>query len=139
VDCFDKATECLDDNEEKRILHGKKKPTSVRMVTTMQAKHNCRKGCVMFEVHISSDKGKYVEDAKIFKRYPLLQQYQDVFSAEIPKLPSHMEVDFSIESVPGVALTSKAPYKTSTLELIELKLHLKDMLDNGYIRPSVSP
>jgi len=35
VDCFDKAIECVDDSGEKRTLKGKKKPTSVRMVTTM--------------------------------------------------------------------------------------------------------
>ena len=33
----------------------------------------------------------------------------------------------------------KAPYRMSTLELLELKLYLKDMLEKGYIRPSVSP
>ena len=30
---YDKAIECLDDNGEQRILQGKKKATSVRMVT----------------------------------------------------------------------------------------------------------
>ena len=35
VYCYDKAIEYLDDNGEKRILHRKKKPTSVIMVTTM--------------------------------------------------------------------------------------------------------
>jgi hypothetical protein len=34
---------------------------------------------------------------------------------------------------------SRAPYIMSTLELVELKLQLKEMLDKGYIRPSVSP
>jgi len=38
-----------------------------------------------------------------------------------------------------VAPASKAPYRMSTLELVELKLQLKEMLDKGYIRPSVSP
>jgi len=41
--------------------------------------------------------------------------------------------------VSGVALASKAPYKMSTLELVELKLQLKEMLDKGYIRRSLSP
>jgi len=41
--------------------------------------------------------------------------------------------------VPGAALASKAPYRMSTPELVELKLLLKEMLDKGYIRPSVSP
>jgi len=54
-------------------------------------------------------------------------------------LPPHIEVDFSIELVPGVEPASKAPYKMSTLEFVELKLQLKEMLDKGYIRLSVSP
>eukprot|EP00253_Pinus_taeda_P024166 PITA_24166 len=39
----------------------------------------------------------------------------------------------------GETPTSKAPYRMSTLELVELKLQIKEMLDKGYIRPSVSP
>ena len=35
VDCIDKAIECVDDSGEKRTLQGKKKPISVRMVTTI--------------------------------------------------------------------------------------------------------
>ena len=31
------------------------------------------------------------------------------------------------------------PYRMSTLELVELKLWLKEMMDKGYILPSVSP
>jgi len=34
--------------------------------------------------------------------------------------------------------TSKAPYMMSTLELVEMKLQLKDMIDKRKIRPSVS-
>ena len=60
VECYDKVIECLDDNGEPRVLQGKKKATSVRMVTTMQAKRSRKKGCKLFAVHISSDKGKEV-------------------------------------------------------------------------------
>ena len=35
MECYDKAIECLDDNGEQIILQGKKKDTSVKMVTTM--------------------------------------------------------------------------------------------------------
>ena len=41
--------------------------------------------------------------------------------------------------MPGATPASKSPYKMSTPELVELKLQLKEMLDKGYIRPSVSP
>lgn len=63
----------------------------------MQAKCSRRKGCVLFAVHISSEKGKDVEDAEIFERYPILQQFQDVFPVEILEFPPHKEVGFSIE------------------------------------------
>eukprot|EP00253_Pinus_taeda_P014682 PITA_14682 len=74
------------------------------------------------KVHIFSDKGKDVEDAEVLKRYPTLQQFQDVFPTKISELFPYREVDFSIELVPGAVKTSNTPYKMSTPELVELKL-----------------
>ena len=73
VNCYEKEIECVDDNGEPRVLQGKKKATSVRMVTAMQAKHNHRKGCVLLVVHISSDKGKNFEGMEVLSRYSVLQ------------------------------------------------------------------
>lgn len=73
--CSDKAIESLDDDGERRTLWGKKKPTLVRMVLAMQANWNSRKGCLLFEVHISSDKGKEVEDEEVVKTYLFLHQF----------------------------------------------------------------
>lgn len=56
----------------------------MRMVIAMQEKCNCEKGCLLFVVHISNDKGKDVKDEEALKRYPILQQLQDVFPTEIP-------------------------------------------------------
>ena len=75
VHCYDKAIECPYDNGEKIIMQGKKKLTLFGIITVMKHKHSCKKGFIMFAVHISSDKGKDVEDAKIFKRYHVLQQF----------------------------------------------------------------
>ena len=90
-------------------------------------------------MHVSSDKGKDVEDDEVLKRYPVLLQFHNVLPVEILELPCHREVDLCIELLPGATLTSKAPYRISTLELVELKLQIKEMLDKGHIRPSVSP
>lgn len=97
VDYFDKAIECVDDSGEKRTLQGKKNPTSMRMVTVMQVKHSCRKRCVMFAVHISNDKGKEVEYINVLRRYPVLQQFWDVFPKDNTNFPPYREVEFSIE------------------------------------------
>jgi len=72
VDCYEKYMRASM-MTERRILQGKKKPTSVRMVIVMQAKCSCRKGCVLFAVHVSSDKGKDVEDDVVLKWYFVLQ------------------------------------------------------------------
>ena len=58
VNCYENDVECLDDNGENRILQGKKKTTSVGMVTTMQEISSHRKGCVFYVVHNFHDKGK---------------------------------------------------------------------------------
>jgi hypothetical protein len=68
-----------------------------------------------------------------------LREYKDVFPEEVPGLPPRRDIDFSIELVPGEVSMSRTPYRMSTLELVELKLQLKEMWDKGYTQPSVSP
>ena len=69
----------------------------------------------------------------------MLQEFRDVFPDEIPGLPPKRDTDFTIELVPGVAPVSKAPYRMSTQEMLELKIQLQELLEKKYIRPSVSP
>jgi len=76
---------------------------------------------------------------RFFEQISSSTKFQDVFPEDNTEFPSHREVDFSIELLPWVTLASKEPYQLSTAKLVELKLQLKEMLDKGYIRPSVSP
>ena len=46
-------------------MQSKKIETSIRMLTVMQVKRRHRKVCVLFAVHISSDKGKNVEQVEV--------------------------------------------------------------------------
>jgi hypothetical protein len=39
----------------------------------------------------------------------------------------------------GEVPASRVPYRMSALEMIELEVQLKEMLDKGYIKPCVSP
>lgn len=66
-------------------------------------------------------------------------EFPDVFPNEILDLPSVREIDFMIELVPGIAPISKAHYRMVLAELRELKEQLQELLDKGFIRPSVSP
>ncbi|KAL4014305.1 hypothetical protein IC575_026505 [Cucumis melo] len=69
----------------------------------------------------------------------MVREYPDVFPDELPRLPPLMEVDFAIELEPETAPISKAPHRMAPAELKELKVQLQELLDKGFIRPSVSP
>ncbi|KAL0534735.1 hypothetical protein IC582_029028 [Cucumis melo] len=70
---------------------------------------------------------------------PVVREYPDVFPDKLPGLPPPKEVDFAIELELGTAPISRAPYRMAPAELKELKVQLQELLDKGFIRPSVSP
>ena len=70
---------------------------------------------------------------------PIVREFPDVFPKELPGLPPDREIEFFIELLPGTGPISKAPYRMAPAELRELKLQLQDLLDKGFVWPSVSP
>nr|XP_025639702.1 uncharacterized protein LOC112734559 [Arachis hypogaea] len=74
-----------------------------------------------------------------FCEIPVVHDFSDVFSEDIPSFPPTREVDFSIELMPGTGPISIAPYRMAPLELTELKNQLEELLQKGFIRPSASP
>ncbi|KAL0537615.1 hypothetical protein IC582_026598 [Cucumis melo] len=70
---------------------------------------------------------------------PVVRDYPDVFPEELPGLPPHREVEFAIELESGTVPISRGPYRMAPTELKELKVQLQELLDKGFIRPSVSP
>ena len=69
----------------------------------------------------------------------MLRKFQDVFPNELPGIPPHRELDFSIKIYPGTNPISVAPCIMAPIELKELKMQLEELLDKGFIRPSTSP
>ncbi|KAA0052060.1 retrotransposon protein, putative, Ty3-gypsy subclass [Cucumis melo var. makuwa] len=69
----------------------------------------------------------------------VVREYPDVFPDELPELPPPREIDFAIELEPNTTPISRAPYRMAPAELKELKVQLQELLDKGFIRPSVSP
>ncbi|KAA0063211.1 hypothetical protein E6C27_scaffold205G00190 [Cucumis melo var. makuwa] len=61
-----------------------------------------------------------------------------VFRDDLSGLPPDREIEFTIELLPGTAPISQAPYRMAPSELKELKMQLQELVDKGYIRPSVS-
>jgi hypothetical protein len=68
-----------------------------------------------------------------------LSEFQDVFPDILLGLPPERELDFTIEIKPGAEPISKTLYRMTVLKLCELQMQLKELLDLGLVRPSVSP
>ncbi|GJT29847.1 putative reverse transcriptase domain-containing protein [Tanacetum coccineum] len=62
-----------------------------------------------------------------------------LFPVELSWTSAAREIEFGIELISGAEPISKAPYRMAPVELKELKEQLQEMLENGFIRPSVSP
>ena len=69
---------------------------------------------------------------------PVVCDFKDVFPEELPGMPPRRDMDFSIDLIPRTRPISKAPYRMAQREMEELKVQLEELLEKGYIRPSVS-
>ena len=70
---------------------------------------------------------------------PTVSDYPDMFPEEFLGLPPQREIEFAIDVVQGATVTSITPYRMAPVELKELKLQLQELLEKGFICPSVSP
>jgi hypothetical protein len=91
-----------------------------------------RKGSC-YQMAIDSKEADPLDTIKVVSEFP------DVFPEDLPGMPPERKVEFAIELLPGTASISKRTYRVSGLELVELKKHINELSEKGYIRPSTSP
>lgn len=137
LNCYEKTFTYIAEDQVLRTVRGFPKTVSVRQISAIQLKKCLRKGCKLFAIKVTEL--LLNENQTSLKQHPVLEEFPDVFPQEIPGLPPPREIDFSIELLPGSAPVSKVPYRMSIPELTELKIQLQELLEKGYIRPSVSP
>jgi hypothetical protein len=77
-------------------------------------------------------------DASQGYEVPVVNEFLDVFLEELPGMPPERDIEFVIELKLGTTLIYKTPYRMATPELAELKEHIKELLEKGFIRPSSS-
>jgi hypothetical protein len=70
----------------------------------------------------------------------LLQEFKDIFPAEIPpRLPHLRGIEYQIDLILGASLSNRAAYRTNTEETKEIQRQVQELLDNGYVHESLSP
>jgi hypothetical protein len=94
-----------------------------------------RKGCNLYAILALNKK----RVAKGLEHLPVVREFADVFLEELPRMSPEMKLEFTIDLKLGTEPIALTPYQMSTLELQELKIQLKELLDLGLIHPSVSP
>ena len=108
-------------------------------VSAIRANSLLRKGCQDFLAYVSNENEVSLEDISDVRDFP------NVFPDDLLNLPLEMEVEFTIDVgftidlVPGTNSISKAPYRMAPIELKELKVQFQELLDKGFIKPSVLP
>jgi hypothetical protein len=134
VDCFHKEVVFRPSGEEEFKFYGDRTINTPRLISALHATRLIAKGCLGFLACVTEDKA----EAKI-EEIPVVQEFIDVFPDELPGMPPDREIEFTIDLLPGTAPISKDPYRMAPRELVELKGQLQELLDKGFIRPSVSP
>eukprot|EP00253_Pinus_taeda_P015998 PITA_15998 len=135
LDCKDKILHFTNDDGLRKSLRGRNQGVSLRFISSMQLMKFRRKGCQLFSVVTLNEKS----DSEYFDKHPFLVEFKGVFPEELPGLPPKREIDFTIDLKPDMEPIAKAPYWMSALKLKELQIQLKELLDLGFIRPSISP
>ena len=113
---------------DRRIL-----PTCV--ISALETKRLLQKGCEAYLAHVLDKSSPEM----IIESVPIVCEFSDVFPDDLPGLPPDRELEFEIELLPGSAPVSIPPYRMTSTELKEVKVQLQDLVNKGFIQPSVCP
>ncbi|XP_012477663.1 uncharacterized protein LOC105793284 [Gossypium raimondii] len=107
----------------------------VRIISAFFTQRLIRKGNKAFLAYILDTRDS---ESKL-DQLPVVSEYVDVFLKELSGLPPNREVEFVIDLIHRTMPISISPYRMEPAKLIELKAQLLELLDRGFIRPSISP
>ncbi|KAL4309721.1 hypothetical protein GQ457_01G021200 [Hibiscus cannabinus] len=135
LDCEFKKVTLKGQNNREVVLIGERRGFMTNVVTTITKKKMIMRGNGAFLAYVldSPNSSSEVFEIRAVRHFP------DVFPGELPGLPPDRAVEFVIQTLEGSTPVSMTPYRMAPKELKELKVQLQELLDRGFIRPSVSP
>ncbi|KAI3796222.1 hypothetical protein L1987_38888 [Smallanthus sonchifolius] len=117
------------------LVYGDRDGSLTNVISMIKAEKYIGRGCEAYLAYVIDNDVKVRE----LKDVPVVCNFPGVFPEELPGLPPDRETEFQIDLVPGAQPVAKAPYRLAPLEMKELMLQLEELLDRGFIRPSISP
>jgi hypothetical protein len=135
IDCRKKEIIFRSPSDEEFKFCGSRVQATPPLLSAIQARCSIRSGGQAFLAYIKVEP----EGDRKLEDIPIVRNYPDVFAKATTGLPHDREIEFTIDLMSGTQPMHKAPYRMAPSELKELKKQLEDLVDQGFIRPSVSP
>ena len=110
------------------------------LLSHTQVKRALRKDNKAYMVYVNEvDKGS--QPSLSPHQHEFLKSFHDCFIDDYPPHlpPSRVDIDYTIELIPGSQPPHRAPYRHSPLHQQEIQKQITHLLEKGLIRPSSSP
>nr|GEU86411.1 hypothetical protein [Tanacetum cinerariifolium] len=117
------------------IVKSDKGMSRLKVISCIKARKYIKRGCHLFLEHVTENKTK----EKRLEDVPVIRDFPEVFLKEFLGLPPLWQVEFQIDLVSGVAPVVRAPYRLAPSKMRELSVQLQELLEKGFIHPSLSP
>ena len=127
IDCVSKSITFEEPKGGEMKLEGEKVIVPPCFISVSKARQLLKKGCQGYLCSISTISEGLVAEV------PIVRDFIDVFSEELPGMPIDREINFCIDIIPKAQPASKIPYRMATAELKELKIQLQELLDKNFI------
>ena len=128
VDCRMKRVTLRTLNEDEVTFIGERSNHLSNVISAAITRKMVRKGCGAYLAYVIDT----VKTRTSVSDIPTVSDFSDVFPKELPGLPPHRDIEFSID-VLGATLASITQYRMAPVELKELKLQLQELLEKGFI------
>ena len=134
IDCNQGSILFTSSQGDRVTIEGRSGKNPLKVVKANKIAKDYKKGLPIYILKLN--KPKILEESQDPK---WLKEYKDVFCEELTSLPPKRELVHEIELIPRAQPIAKTPYKMSPSKALELKNQLSQLLEQGIIKPSVSP
>ncbi|XP_074324071.1 uncharacterized protein LOC141660991 [Apium graveolens] len=107
IDCQGKRVIFGDADKPEFVYQGSHPKGEVKLIFALKASKLLSKGCDGYLAFVKDTS----KDEPSIEDYLVVREYEDVFPDELPGLPPHREVEFTIELIPGDEPIFKVPYE----------------------------
>ncbi|XP_022001828.1 uncharacterized protein LOC110899246 [Helianthus annuus] len=134
IQCEKKVIHVLTPGGKRVSIQGERNINS-KLCSIVQAYKYVRNGSKAFLAYVVDTK----QNTPKIEEVEVVNEFLDVFPEDFLGLPPEREVDFKIELYSDAKAVAKAPYRLAPTKMRELMVRIQELLDKGFIRPSVSP